>query len=1131
MCLPLSAFGHGTVSSPKSRVLRVYEDLVGGGSNHPATDAAINHAGSGAYFTWNQVAKNIVPYSGVGEAPYLNGNKIPDGQLASGASGTGLNFSGLDLVSNSWDWPAQEVAPGSLDLTWYATATHDPSYFKAWITKADYNHKTPLAWGKMEFLGDLTHSKVGQNYFMNVILPERTGRHVLYVVWQRIDPAGEAFFSAVDLNFSGGGGGPVHPPAVSIEDRNVPENGGTVSVPVILSRSVSAGSTGSVDYETISISATPGSDYITQSGTLTFSPNQLVENILIPILNDSDEEVSEIFRVTLSNPQGMDLGVAVSTVTITDDDSANPGGYSFEKTSDWGSGYQGWFHLSNPGPDSWLNPTLTFDLPAGAGFSYFDSRFSHSIDANGRVTVTGLGSIPSGADLSIDMVISPAPGSNDGPANVQINGIDLGALAPEVSIADVEQNEGDGAGESVSLTVSLASAYSESIHVSYTTVDGTAEAGSDFVAKSGTLEFAPGQTQKTITINYDGDVISEGDKDFLVVLGSVPGQALPNFVTGGSQARVTLLDDDRAIRLTATGSTVVEGDSGTKNMTFRLFLDREVKQGETASVGFYTHGHGAGMNVDFTHTTGQLTFAPGASSGTINVPIIGDTEDEVLERVMVHFENPTGIQFDSYHAMGMIVDNEFDSSGFGGQRVVAYVDGTGGASSMPPADRVTHICLAFANLDVDGNLIGGGSGSSSMRAQNPNLRFLLSVGGWTWSANFSGVAADPVKRRNFAVSCRSKIVNNDLDGIDLDWEWPGVPGGPGTVPDPNDGHNYTLLVQALREELDGLEAQTGKKYEITAYAPAGAGIGELELPQLAQLFDFVNVQGYDLHGSWDSRTGHQAGLFHNPADPQSDQLNIDAILKKYLAGGFTKDQLLVGAPFYGQQWHGVENIDNGLFQSGSGSGQVTYRELQSKIETIPRFWDDEAKTAYLYDRGTGNWLSLDDAQSMFEKASYSLHEGFGGVFYWQHGGDTDDLHLLGTISDTLAFGIQRDRDGDGVDDAWELANFGNLDSANGTTNADGDSMSDLEESKAGTDPVDPASFLGIINLSLQTGSPTFEIRAGTIPCDLQYSPSLLPGSWVTISSGHSSGSYTETEPVRLASPGGFYRLTIAGTGE
>jgi len=1128
--LPAIVSAHGTVIEPRSRVYRVYQDMGNGSSAHPATIAAVNHDGgqANAYFTWNQVAKLITPYTGAGSTPYQP--HIPDGQLASGASGTGLNFSGLDLVSNDWDWPATTVSPGPLDITWYATATHDPSFFKVWITKADYNHKTPLAWDKMEYLGRKDvgsgYTKSGANYLFSVDLPERSGRHVLHIIWQRVDPAGEAFFAAVDLNFDSGGPGPVIPPAVGTSDQSVLENAGSVGIPVTLSKSVPGGTTGSVVYTTTGISATPGTDYTSVTGTLTFQPNQLTKNIVVPILDDSVEEVPESFRVTLSNPIGLELGTAFSTVTINDDDLSNPGGYIFDKTQDWGSGYQGWLRITNPGPGSWTNPTVTFDLPADQGVSFFGGG-TRTDDGAGHHTVTGVGAIAPGETKSFDIVIQPAPGVNSGPTNVRVNGLLFDLIAPSVSVSDVEQAEGDTAGRVVSVTVRLASAHTSSIHVSYTTADGSAVAGTDYTANSGNMEFTPGQTQKTISFPYDGNLTSEGDKDFFVVLGAVTGEELPRFADGGSQATVTLTDDDGIIHLTATGGTVVEGDSGTRNLTIRLFLDRAVKAGETVSVGYYSHDHGATKNVDYVDAAGVHTFSQGQTGGAITVPILGDSDDEVLERFMLHFQSPVGIEMDTFHAVGQIVDDDFSPGAFGGQRVVAYVDGTGGGASMPPANRVTHICLAFSNLNADGTLSGGVNPgtANSLKATNPDLKVLLSVGGWTWSANFSSVAADPVKRAAFASSCRSAIVDNNIDGIDIDWEWPGVPGGPGTSPTAADGHNYTLLVAALRTELDDLEANDGedRHYEITAFVPAGsAGITQLELPQLGSLFDFLNVQGYDLHGSWESRTGHQAGLHHNPADPASNLLNIEAILQMYIDGGFPKEKLLVGAPFYARGWGGVPDVNNGAFQSGGGGLVLTYAELQPRLQTMPRFWDDHSRVPFLYDKSTGEWISYDDPQAMYEKSLYSLTQGFGGVFYWQDGGDSSDRQLIITISDTLA---SADADADGLTDSWEQLYFGGLDAANGTTNADGDPLTDLQEEMSKTDPLDPADFLRLQDARVSGGNVQADLFSKTgVNYQLFFSENLL--DWTPLETAFpGTGGLVITE-APMVNDRGFFRVQV-----
>ncbi len=128
-----------------------------------------------------------------------------------------------------------------MDLVWTATAPHNPSFFKIWITKANYDHKTHLAWDKIAFLGrydiDSDVTKVGNEYRMKATLPARSGRHVLYVAWQRIDPVGEVFFSTSDLIFRGDPD-PNVLPVVSVGSVVANEGAAIASVNVILSKSV-----------------------------------------------------------------------------------------------------------------------------------------------------------------------------------------------------------------------------------------------------------------------------------------------------------------------------------------------------------------------------------------------------------------------------------------------------------------------------------------------------------------------------------------------------------------------------------------------------------------------------------------------------------------------------------------------------------------------------------------------------------------------------------------------------------------------------------------------------------------------------------------------------------------------------
>ncbi|WP_438479551.1 lytic polysaccharide monooxygenase [Oleiharenicola lentus] len=188
---PQSVWAHGTLIAPKSRVYRIYEHNVEN-PTAPWAKAALAISTKNAFYTWNQVSQNIPSYN--------HRQAVPDGHLASG--GNPIYF-GIDLVRP--DWPATPVASGNYQLLFNATAPHEPSFIDLYITKADYDPSQTLTWDRMEKIGSkVPYWKESYNYWrINVTLPPRTGKHVLWMVWQRIDPVGEAFFVASDLVFDG----------------------------------------------------------------------------------------------------------------------------------------------------------------------------------------------------------------------------------------------------------------------------------------------------------------------------------------------------------------------------------------------------------------------------------------------------------------------------------------------------------------------------------------------------------------------------------------------------------------------------------------------------------------------------------------------------------------------------------------------------------------------------------------------------------------------------------------------------------------------------------------------------------------------------------------------------------------
>ena len=185
------AFAHGYISSPKSRYIQCAQNGIEN-PTHPACIAA-KAAGNGGLYTPQEVA--------VGGVKDNHEFFIPDGRLC---SANRSNLFGMDLART--DWPATSVTPGPRTFTWTNTAAHKTTYFRYYITKEGYNHSQPLRWSDLVLIHD--SGKADQEAVSNhvVNLPQRTGRHIVYSIWQ-LDwehDAAEGFYQCVDVDFGGG---------------------------------------------------------------------------------------------------------------------------------------------------------------------------------------------------------------------------------------------------------------------------------------------------------------------------------------------------------------------------------------------------------------------------------------------------------------------------------------------------------------------------------------------------------------------------------------------------------------------------------------------------------------------------------------------------------------------------------------------------------------------------------------------------------------------------------------------------------------------------------------------------------------------------------------------------------------
>jgi chitinase len=300
-----------------------------------------------------------------------------------------------------------------------------------------------------------------------------------------------------------------------------------------------------------------------------------------------------------------------------------------------------------------------------------------------------------------------------------------------------------------------------------------------------------------------------------------------------------------------------------------------------------------------------------------------------------------------------------------------------------------------------------------LKAQNPHLITMISVGGWTLSSRFSDAALTAASRSKFAASAVAFIRKYGFDGVDIDWEYPGGGGLETNVSRPEDKQNFTTLLTELRRQLDAAGQQDGRRYYLSIAAPAGPDkIANIEPAKIAAVLDWINVMTYDLHGAWEPKTDHQAALYGAPGDP----LTTAAAMNAYLAGGVSPDKLVVGLPFYGRSWKGVPNINNGYKQSSTGAAQGTwddtgmldYWDVEKRLATEPtvyrRYWDATAQVPWVYAPTSqgGFFISYDDRQSIGAKCDYINAQKFRGAMIWELSGDlTDGTGLLPVVKQKI----------------------------------------------------------------------------------------------------------------------------------
>lgn len=305
--------------------------------------------------------------------------------------------------------------------------------------------------------------------------------------------------------------------------------------------------------------------------------------------------------------------------------------------------------------------------------------------------------------------------------------------------------------------------------------------------------------------------------------------------------------------------------------------------------------------------------------------------------------------------------------------VVAYV--TSWSEVMPDPQYMTHINYAFGHVNENFNGVKIDNEKRlkqivDLRKQKPELKVLLSIGGWG-SGRFSEMAANDEYRRAFAADCDRVVKELALDGIDIDWEYP-TSSMANISSSPDDTENFTLLMQDIR-------AAIGNEKELTLATVASARY--IDFKAILPSVDFVNIMAYDMA----SAPKHHSALY--PSGHSGD-ITSDGAVTAHLKAGVPPSKLVMGMPFYGRGGDGYPSFQN---YNKVGNTDTQYTEK----------WDEVAQVPYLADKNDTLVFGFENPRSLAIKCQYILDKDLLGGMYWDYSGDNEQGDLRRTVAENL----------------------------------------------------------------------------------------------------------------------------------
>ncbi|NDV58614.1 glycosyl hydrolase family 18 protein [Bacteroides sp. 519] len=304
--------------------------------------------------------------------------------------------------------------------------------------------------------------------------------------------------------------------------------------------------------------------------------------------------------------------------------------------------------------------------------------------------------------------------------------------------------------------------------------------------------------------------------------------------------------------------------------------------------------------------------------------------------------------------------------------IVAYV--TSWSKIMPDPEYMTHINYAFGHVNETFNGVGIANEERlrsivTLKSQKPDLKILLSIGGWG-SGRFSEMAADDNLRKQFAEDCERVVKEYNLDGIDIDWEYP-TSAMAKISASPDDTKNFTLLMRDIRNAI-------GKNKLLTLATAASAKY--IDFRGIDPYIDFVNIMTYDMA----SAPKHHSALYKS--ENTGDLVGDDAV-NAHINAGVSPKKLTMGMPFYGR----------------GGDSFPNFMDYKDAINTdgYTEKWDDVAKVPYFVNKEGTFVYGYENPRSLAIKCQYIVDKGLLGGMYWDYDGDNEAGDLRRTVYESL----------------------------------------------------------------------------------------------------------------------------------